>query len=128
MKRPNGHYWVNKNGRWIVAEYDSNYGWYIPGREEVYEMNEFNLISNNPIIEPTAEANANTVLCGVAAIDDLKCCGNCINSRHYTNLVIPESIFCCAVSAHRIKPHNMCEYWKQDNYESEQRNIDKPKP
>ena len=78
--------------------------------------------------KPTAEANANTVLCGVAAIDDLKCCGNCINSRHYTNLVIPESIFCCAVSAHRIKPHNMCEYWKQDNYESEQRNIDKPKP
>ena len=79
-------------------------------------------------LKPTAEANANTVLCGVAAIDDLKCCGNCINSRHYTNLVIPESIFCCAVSAHRIKPHNMCEYWKQDNYESEQRNIDKPKP
>ena len=76
----------------------------------------------------SASPNANTVLCGVAAIDDLKCCGNCINSRHYTNLVIPESIFCCAVSAHRIKPHNMCEYWKQDNYESEQRNIDKPKP
>ena len=128
MKRPNGHYWVNKNGRWIVAEYDSNYGWYIPGREEVYEMNEFNLISNNPIIEPTAEANANTVLGDVAATD-LRCCGNCSN---HTCIIIgnnPQNELCRLEfksdkpRKHRIS-NEICSEWNYDGIKHNERLIE----